>query len=286
MNKILTLTIALLIGYTATAQQKMSCCVAASSTKDFAAMATDMDFQKAHIDPLPYVYDEELGRSITFKCSDGKKANAFEILSNYDTDKYLFVFHEWWGLNDYMKREAAKLFKDLKIVNVIVIDLYDGAVATTKEDAGKMMAALKEERAKAIIQGAIKLTGKKATIATIGWCMGGGWSLQASMMAGAQGVGCVMYYGMPEKDVEKLKTMDADVLGIFAAKDKWITPELVQQFQKDMETAGKALTVSNFDNDHAFANPSNPGYDKEATLKAYKQALSFLKLHLGSVKRK
>ena len=84
------------------------------------------------------------------------------------------------------------------------------------------MQGVKEDRAKAIIKGAIAYAGPNAHIATIGWCFGGGWSLQASLLAGKQDVACVMYYGMPEQDVNKLKTLHADVLGNFANKDNWI----------------------------------------------------------------
>jgi carboxymethylenebutenolidase len=55
--------------------------------------------------------------------------------------------------------------------------------------------------------------GNKAKVFTIGWCFGGGWSLQTALLGGNQVVGCVMYYGMPEADVNKLKTLHCDVIG-------------------------------------------------------------------------
>jgi len=50
------------------------------------------------------------------------------------TKKYLFVIHEWWGLNDYIKQEAEKLQKELG-VNVIALDLYDGKVTSDPKTA-------------------------------------------------------------------------------------------------------------------------------------------------------
>lgn len=280
MKKILLLISFIAFGWQLHAQSHMSCC-SKSATGQFMAMASEKDFQAAHLAPLPYQYDEDLGQMITFKTPDGKKGNAFEILSAYNTRKYLFVFHEWWGLNDYMKKEAAHYFKELKDVNVVVVDLYDGKVATTADEAGKYMQEVTDERARAIIQGLLKHVGKNAKIATLGWCFGGGWSLQASLLAGKQDIGCVMYYGMPEKDVEKLKTLNTDVLGLFANKDQWITPEVVKQFGEDMKAAGKQLTVYSFDEDHAFANPSNPHYSKEDGDKAYTYAIKYLKTHFA-----
>ena len=178
-------------------------------------------------------------------------------------------------------KEADQLYTDLgSNVNVIAVDLYDGKVATSRDSAGKYMKELTPERGAAIIQGAIKYAGSKAKIASIGWCMGGGWSLQTALLAGKQDVGCIMYYGSPVQDVDKLKTLNTDVLGIFAKQDKWITTAQVDEFEKNMKAAGKKVEVHSFDADHAFANPSNPGYDKTATAEAYKLSLAYLKSHL------
>ena len=136
-------------------------------------------------------------------------------------------------------------------------------VAATADMAGKYMGEVKEERAKAIIAGAEVYAGNNAKFATIGWCFGGGWSLQAALLGGKQAVACVMYYGMPEKDPAKLSALNADVLGLFATKDAWITPQVVKDFEVNMNKAGKKITVKNFDADHAFANPSNPNSSQQ-----------------------
>jgi carboxymethylenebutenolidase len=266
----------------ASAQTTRSCC--SSSAEEFAMLADDPAFAAAHPAPLPFQKEDGPGKMITFKTKDGMKANAFEVRSPAPTKNVLFVFHEYWGLNDYIKREAETLQKELGNVNVLALDLYDGKVADNAKDAGAYMQGVKEERARAIIAGAIAHVGKKASIATIGWCFGGGWSLQSSLMAGTQAVACVMYYGMPEKSVDKLKRLHTDVLGIFGTKDKWITPAVVEEFQKTMTEAGKKLEVKSYDADHAFANPSNPQYDKESTADAHAAAIEFLKTRLEGKK--
>ncbi len=160
---------------------------------------------------------------------------------------------------------------------MIAPDLYDGSIGTTPEEATSLMQALKDERARAIISAFIDYCGPKSELQTIGWCMGGGWSMQAALMAGPNAKGCVIYYGMPEKDKEKLSKLKCPLLGVFAKKDEWINAEVVKQFENDMKTLGKKLTVYNFDSDHAFANPSNPQFDKDATEQAHVKALEFLK---------
>lgn len=276
MKKILLLTMLAFCGGAAFSQNKMACCKQ-SATEQFAMLASNKKFVMSHPNPLKYHFQSSIGKAITYKCADGKDANAFFFPAKKPTNNYLLVVHEWWGLNDWIKKESEKLYTDLGNVNVIDIDLYDGKVADNRDDAGKYMQSVKQDRAEAIIKGAIAYAGPKARIATIGWCFGGGWSLQSTLIAGTQAVGCVMYYGMPEQDVTKLKTLNCAVLGNFAAKDQWINPKVVSQFEDNMKAAGKKVTVHEFDADHGFANPSNPIYNSQATEEAYKYTIAFLK---------
>lgn len=240
-------------------------------------LASDKSFVNSHAEPLPFTYHSAVGKEIVFHATDGSDAYGWEIHSVSPSNDYIFVIHEWWGLNDYIKQETEKLWKDIGHVNVIAIDLYDRKVAATRDDAAKLVQEVREDRIISILKGAINYVGPRAKIYTIGWCFGGGWSLQTTLMAGKQAAGCVMYYGMPEKDVEKLKTLHADVLGIFANKDDHITPKIVDDFAANMTLAGKKLTLKRYDAVHAFANPSNPDYDKAAGDDAYKATLAFFK---------
>ena len=139
------------------------------------------------------------------------------------------------------------------------------------------MQGLNNERAVNIIKGAYNYVGSSAKVFTLGWCFGGGWSLQTALLGGNQVKGCVMYYGMPEQDVNKLKTIQCDVIGFFAKKDQRITPEVVHQFEQNMKAANKNVTVYEYDAQHAFANPSNPVFDKAARDDAYNKEIAFLK---------
>jgi carboxymethylenebutenolidase len=286
MKKLVLFTLILSVTVTAIAQKKnnkkketMSCC-GIPATAEFARFANDPQFMMSHASPLPFHFvSEKGGKEITFKAADGSEAYGYEIKADKKTNYYLFVFHEWWGLNDYIKREVEKLNSDFDI-NVIALDLYDKKIATTAEDAGKYMQAASTNRIENIIKGALSYVGPQARIFTIGWCFGGGWSLQASIMAGKQAAGCIMYYGMPEKDETKLKSLKADVLGLFANKEQWITPQVVNDFEATMKKLGKNITVYRYDAVHAFANPSNPNYDKAATEDAYKRVTAFLKARI------
>jgi carboxymethylenebutenolidase len=242
-----------------------------AATKEFAAL---------HPNPLYFKVKDPKGKQVSFKTPDGANGTGYEIRNTKKTKNYLFVIHEWYGLNDYIKQEAELLSNELENVNVIALDLYDGKVAATADSAMKYMSGVKSERLENIIKGAISYAGADAKIYTIGWCFGGMWSLQASILANKQGAGCVMYYGRPETNIAKLQQLNTDVIGFFANQDKSITPERVTEFENNMKTAGKNLTVYRYEAGHGFANPSNPIFNKEARDDAHKKTLEFLKARI------
>jgi carboxymethylenebutenolidase len=259
--------------------QKMSCC-SPSATDAFSQLGSDVAFKKSHPIPLPYHYRGEDGKAIVFKAADGTDAYGWEIKAAKPTNNYIFVIHEWWGLNDYIKKESDKIYTELGNVNIIAVDLYDQKVATTREDAAKYMQGVSTDRAVTIIKGAVAYAGSSAKIYTIGWCFGGGWSLQTALIAGKQNYGCIMYYGMPEKDPSKLKALNGDVLAIFANKDQWITTKLADEFEATMKGLGKNITVKKYDADHGFANPSAPAFNQSAREDAYAKEIAFFKAHI------
>lgn len=254
-----------------------SCCSSADkSSLAFKAFGDDKEFIGGHLPPLPLVYEPKVGKMVSLKTDDGREAAVFEVKSGKSEGKIILVFHEWWGLNDYIKREAEQLHFETG-ATILALDLYERKVTTDPKEAGELMQSLKEERVRSIIRAAIDYGGKFSRFQTIGWCMGGGWSLQAALMEEDKNYGCVVYYGMPEADSGKLATLKAPVLGIYAKKDKWITPEVVQSFKKNMQSVSKELIVYSYDADHAFANPSNPQFDKPSTEDAHKKTVEFIK---------
>lgn len=289
MKKIIALTIAafctaafLSYSYKTTVPQPLTpecyvSCFTSEIMDQFKAEASTASFVMMHDNPLPYTVADPLGKPVTFKAADGSNAMGYEIRSKKKSNKWLFVIQEWWGLNDYIKNESETFYNDLGDVNVIALDLYDGKIAATADSAMKLIQSAKTERLESIIKGAIAYAGTDAKIYTVGWCFGGMWSLQSSLLAGKQAAGCVMYYGRPENNIEKLKTLNCDVIGFFGNKDRSPSPEVVNKFEADMQTAGKKLIANKYDAGHGFANPSNPVFNKEAAADAHAKAVAFLK---------
>ena len=70
-------------------------------------------------------------------------------------------------------------------------------------------------------------------VATIGWCFGGGWSLNASLAAPVDAT--VVYYGNVAKKTDQLTSLKGPVLGHFATKDKWINQKMIDGYRSGHE---------------------------------------------------
>lgn len=219
------------------------------------------------------------GQDITLKTADGKSFKAYAV-GPKDAKRGALLVHEWWGLNDHIRGWADR-FAALGY-RAIAVDLFDGKVATAPEQARKLMQALDQQAADAKHVAALKqLQAPGRKVATIGWCFGGGQSLQASLAAPELVDATVIYYGPLVSDSARLSFLEGPVLGIFAKQDTSITPEKVQAFEQAMKQADKPVEIKMYDANHAFANPSGKAYNSEAAKDAWEVTKAFLDRHLG-----
>lgn len=254
-------------------------CLNMETQQAYQLEASQPKFANLHIAPAVVNPADLLGTIVPFNAADGKPGQAYFIPAKKKSDKWLIVIQEWWGLNDNIKMEADQYFKDLGDVNVMAVDMYDGKVAATPDSAMKLMRGADMNRMVALIQGAVKHAGQKASIYSVGWCFGGMWSLQTAIIAGPQAKGSVMYYGRPESNMDKLKSIQCDIIGFFGNLDQSPSPAMVNTFEANMKLAGKNLTAYKYEAGHGFANPSNPSFNAAAKEDAYTKAIAFLKSH-------
>jgi carboxymethylenebutenolidase len=89
-----------------------------------------------------------------------------------------------------------------------------------------------------------------------------------------------MYYGIIDNNKDTFKNLNAPVLGIFAKQDGWVNPEVYGNLEKNIKSAGKTITIKEYDADHAFANPSNQYFNEEFATNAKRHVIEFLKNNL------
>jgi carboxymethylenebutenolidase len=196
----------------------------------------------------------------------------------------LIVIHEWWGMDDWVKDQASKLADQGYLT--LAVDLYRGKVTNKPDEAHELSRGLPEDRAKRDLQAAVAyLKSRKDVdpkrIGSIGWCMGGGYSLGVAVMDPTLAAS-VINYGHLATDENDLKKVNAAVLGIFGGQDRGIPVEDVRKFEQQMKQLGKKIEVVVYrDAGHAFENPNNKnGYRPQDAADAWKKTVSFLDANL------
>jgi carboxymethylenebutenolidase len=196
----------------------------------------------------------------------------------------LIVIHEWWGLNDNIRAMTRRLAGEGYIA--LAVDLYGGRTADDPSTARQLMAAVGDAPATAqnnLRQAFeyLERTHHAPRVASIGWCFGGGWSLQTALLLPNRLDAAVIYYGRVVTDRAQLTTLNMPILGIFGGKDRGIPMTDVKIFEGTLAALGKDATILVFpDADHAFANPSGRNWDPKAAAQAWQDTLEFLGKHL------
>ena len=220
------------------------------------------------------------GKSISYKSGDDTVMGMFYTPVGKGPFPALIMIHEYWGLNDWMKEQASK-FADQGYVT-LAIDLYRGKVADNPDLAHELMRGVPEDRASRDLHAAFDYLAaqpnvKKDRIGSIGWCMGGGYSLRVAILEPTLAAD-VINYGPLITDPAELKKINAPILGSFGGQDRGITPDDVKKFQQALTQLGKKVEIKIYpDAGHAFENPNNKqGYRPDDASDAWKRTLDFL----------
>jgi carboxymethylenebutenolidase len=196
----------------------------------------------------------------------------------------VIVIHEWWGLDDNVKAMTRRLATEGYVA--LAVDLYGGATADTPDAAQALMRELyaDPDAARSNLRQAYDYLEKYALaprIASIGWDLGGGWSLQTALLYPNQLDAMVMYYGQVIPDRDRLASLNVPVLGFFAGEDASIPLREVQDFRAVLMDLGKVAEILIVPRvDHAFANPKSRNYNEQAANEAWTTTLAFLERHL------
>lgn len=226
------------------------------------------------------------GTEVVYATVDGKAVHGYLSVPAHDRDPLpgIIVIHEWWGLNDNIRSMADQLAGEGYAA--LAVDLYGGQTAKTPDDAMQLMSGVFKDpdAAKDNIKQAYAYLHDREhapRIGVIGWCFGGGWSLQTALLFPDQINAAVMYYGKPVDDVKALSTLRMPLMGFFGEQDRGIIVQDVQAFQQALKQAGVNAEIHEYpDAGHAFANPSGDRYRPAAAADAWKRTQAFFARYL------
>lgn len=196
------------------------------------------------------------------------------------------MIHENRGLNEHIKNMAEQLAKEGYAV--LAVDLFDGKVASESITPQSLTAPVREnpEIAIANLNAAVSYLSSlenvdSSRMASIGWCFGGGFSLQLALNAERPLAATVIYYGSLVTDEQELSAIHWPVLGIFGSEDQSITVDTVNQFRSALDANSITNEIYIYEGvGHAFANPSNANHAPDETKDAWQKTLHFLSEHV------
>jgi carboxymethylenebutenolidase len=214
--------------------------------------------------------------------SNGTKTQGYLATPAAGKGPGVLVIQEWWGLVPHIKsvcdRFAAEGF------SALAPDLYHGKTASEPDEAGKLFMALNIAQAEKDLRGAtthLAQHSSTARLGAVGFCMGG----QLALFAGCTNpsIGAVVdFYGIHPNVKPDYSKLSGPVLGLFAEKDQFVSPQVAREVEAAIKKAGKSVEIHIYpDVDHAFFNDERPDvYNKAAAEDAWRRTLAFFRQHL------
>ena len=197
----------------------------------------------------------------------------------------VLLIHEWWGLNEGMPVLADALAAEGYVV--LAADAYRGALTAQVPRALWLRLTIPEEQVRADLDDALDYLLAQdevdpERVATMGFCFGGGESLQLGLRQSERLAVTVLYYGSVVTDIEALRPLrdQQGVLGIFGEEDQQIFVEDVLEFETALNSLEIANEVTIYEGvGHAFLNEDN--FDQPGSAgDAWQQTLEFLATNL------
>lgn len=225
--------------------------------------------------------------TVTYATVDGTAIEGYLAQPEGATNRPAIVLiHEWWGLNDNI-RAVADRFAGLGY-SALAVDLYAGQVASDADQARALVDGVLQatDAASDNLQQAVSYLREQQqapAVGVVGWCFGGGWSLQTGLDLGSGIDAVVMYYGRTVSEAAELAALEAPLLGLFGEADQGIPLEGVRAMESELQKLGKDATIVVYPGaGHAFANPSGQRYQAEAAEDAWRRTVAFFAEHLGA----
>ena len=199
------------------------------------------------------------------------------------------MIHENRGLNDNIKNMANTLSKEGYVV--LAVDLFKGQSTNDPNQASQLVKSVRDNPQEAIsnLQAAVKYVSSlpfvdSSKIASLGWCFGGGQSLQLALHSEQHPLAAtILYDGTPLViDKQELSKIKWPVLGIFGDHDQANPLPLINAFKSALDGDGITNEILIYKGlGHAFANPSGANYAPQQTADAWQKTLAFLSKYLS-----
>lgn len=224
------------------------------------------------------------GQMVEF-ASNGGTSHGYLATPPSGSGPGVIVIQEWWGLVDHIKEVVDRFAVEGYVA--LAPDLYHGQAAAEPDEAGKLMMALNIDQAAKDLRGAVSYLislpeTDTRTVGAIGFCMGGQLALYAATVSPDQVSAVADFYGIHPNVQLNLGALKAAVMGAFAEKDGFVTPEAARDLEGQLRAHGVTTDFKIYPGtDHAFFNDTRPeAYNANAATDAWRRTLRLFAEHI------
>ena len=229
--------------------------------------------------------------------------NTHKAYLAYDEEKAsllpgVIIVHEWWGVNDYMRRRAHLLAEAGYMA--LAIDMYgNGKVAADPDEAGHLMNSVlgDMDSGTAMLRAGYQLLLDQKQVdadktAAIGYCFGGAMVLHMARI-GLPLVAVASFHGaLGSFHTAEPGSIQAQILVAHGEADTMVTMDAVEDFKAEMDTAKANYEViiypgakHGFSSEGAHDNGQKYGldldYNAEADQASWSAMLSLFEKTIG-----
>jgi len=174
----------------------------------------------------------------------------------------VLVFHEWWGLNEYIKKRTRQVAEMGYVV--LAGDIYGGGKHTSDSDeAAKLTKPFHADRQLLRRRAAASLKQLKAhfrtdgsKVAAIGYSFGGTAALELARSGADLQAVVTFYAGLGTPTSARSGKVKPRILVLHGSDDPHVPPQALQGFQNEMRYAKADWQVNIYGGAvHSFANP-------------------------------
>jgi carboxymethylenebutenolidase len=193
----------------------------------------------------------------------------------------LVIAHELWGVDAAISNLADRCAALGHVA--FVPDLFQGKLPKDVAEGLAVMAAtdMTDTVTQDLAGATTLLASEGLRVGIFGLCYGGALAIAGAVRLPALRA-AVCFYGVPD-----LSTFDPARIRVplqchFAGRDTWCTADKVDALEQRLKAGHVDYEVHRYDADHAFMNPTGPGYSAQTADIAWQRAIEFIDRRLGN----
>lgn len=213
---------------------------------------------------------------ITFTRPDGAERGGYLARPDGKSSGVgLVIAHELWGVDGAITSLADRCAALGHVA--FVPDLFRGKLPKDVPEGLAVMAAtdMMDTVTQDLTGASALLAGEGLRVGLFGLCYGGALAIAGAVRIPALRA-AICFYGVPDLTTFDPARIRVPIQCHFAGRDNWCTADKADALEQRMKAGNVDCEVHRYDADHAFMNPTGPGYSPDVAAVAWQRTVDFI----------